>query len=276
MKCQRIYAPTPLSTLNKLSIRLQQPNGQLINTMSDTLDIAGIFLSSDDSIRPYFNGKMDLSGTVYSDVDSGEYIWIDCKKWFSRYQFAVGDRIQIKNLSSQNPTPAIRDFINFVQSESGLIIAGIAYDKPLPNDIATKYPASIDEVDNSTSSNQTNFLVITNGQLGGGQIATSFLVDGPNSAGYARYIIVRGKFQDPSTGSTSVSPYGDANSNFNLSTDMIQGNTKIIPGKLINMSRQTQLIFRVITREYDSTSLVRPDNLLTRLSNIRYNKFHVV
>ena len=261
MKCQRIYAPTPLSTLNKLSIRLQQPNGHLINTMSDTLDIAGIFLSSDDSIRPYFNGKMDLSGTVYSDVNSGEYVWIDCKKWFSRYQFAVGDRIQIKNLSSRNPTPAITDFINFMQSENGLIIAGIAYDKLLPNDIATKYPASIDEIDNSNPSSQVGRLVITNGQLGSGQLATSVLVDGPNSAGYARYLIVRGKFADPTTGSTDVSPYGGANSNFDISTDMISGNTKIIPGKLINVSRQTQLIFRVITREYDSTSLVRPDNL---------------
>ena len=260
MKCQRIYAPTPLSTLNKLSIRLQQPNGQLINTMSDTLDISGIFLSSDDSIRPYFNGKMDLSGTVYSDTNFGEYIWIDCKKWFSRYQFAVGDRIQIKNLSSENPTPAIRDFINFVQSENGLIIAGIAYDRRLTNkDI--NFHATMDEVDNSTSSNQTNLLIISNGEVGSSNIATSVLVDGPNSAGYARYIIVRGKFADPTTGSTSVSPYGGANSNANISTDMISGNTKIVPGKLINMSRQTQLIFRVITREYDSTSLVRPDNL---------------
>jgi hypothetical protein len=246
MKCQRIYSPTPLSTLNKLSIRLQQPNGNLLNTMSDTLDISGIFLSSDDSIRPYFNGAMDLSGTVYSDTNLGEYIWIDCKKWFSRYQFAIGDRIQVKNLSSLNPTPAIADFINFVQSEDGLTIAGIAYSRKISNE----------EVINDLTDNT---YTLTNGERL--SVATSVLIDGSNSAGYARYIIVRGKFTDPTTGSTAVSPYGGAANNSTLSTAMIQGNTKIIPGKLLNLSRQTQLIFRVITREYDSTSIVRPDNL---------------
>ena len=92
-------------------------------------------------------------------------------------------------------------------------------------------------------------------------IATSVLVDGSNSAGYSRFIILRGKFTDPTTGSTLVKPYGGATDNTAVSTAMLSGGTKIIPGKLINLSRQTQLIFRVITREYDSTSLVRPDNL---------------
>jgi hypothetical protein len=248
MKCQRIYAPTPLSTLNKLSIRLQQPNGQLINTMSDTLDISGIFLSRDDSIRSYFGGTMDLSGTVYSDVDLGEYIWIDCKKWFSRYQFAVGDRIQIKNLSSISPTKAVKDIIDFVQSENGLSIAGIAHSRKITN--AEKLN---DESDGTYA--------LRNGEHGSLQEALSVLVDGPNSAGYARYLIVRGKFEDPATGSIKHSPYGGAQTNAAVSTEMLQGNTKIIPGKLLNLSRQTQLIFRVITREYDSTSLVRPDNL---------------
>lgn len=248
MKCQRIYAPTPLSTLNKLSIRLQQPNGTLINTMSDTLDISGMFLSRDDSIRSYFNGQMDLSGTVYSDVDLGEYIWIDCKKWFSRYQFAVGDRIQVKNLSSLTPTKAVTDFINFVQSENGLIIAGIAHSRNITD------AEKLNDISDNT-------YALRNGEFGSSQAVSSVLVDGPNSAGYGRYLIVRGKFEDPTTGSIKHSPYGGAVNNMALSTDMFTGNTKIIPGKLLNLSRQTQLIFRVITREYDSTSLVRPDNL---------------
>ena len=258
MKCQRIYAPTPLSTLNKLSIRLQQPNGNLLNTMSDTLDISGIFLSRDDSIREYFNGQMDLSGTVYSDVDIGEYIWIDCKKWFSRYQFAVGDRIQIKNLSSIRPTKAIKDLMDFLQSEDGLSIAGIAYSRKIkPQEY--QYDNRIDDIPIYPGPADPATLQLTNGIKN--QPASSVLVDGPNSAGYARYLIVRGKFEDPTTGSTSVSCYGGAINNLVVSTDMLSGPTKIIPGKLINVSRQTQLIFRVITREYDSTSIVRPDNL---------------
>ena len=245
MKCQRIYSPTPLATLNKLTIRLQQPNGSLLNPQPDTLDISGIFLSSDDSIRPYFNGLMDLSGTVYSDTNQGEYIWLDCKKWFSRYQFAIGDKIHIKNLSSIQPTDAVQDIMTYLQDSEGLNIVGMAYARP----VTTSELAA----DGLTVNN------ITNGSKN--TLATSVLIDGPNNAGYARFLIVRGKFMDPTTGSTAIKPYGGAPDNSAVSTAMLSGNSKIIPGKLINLSRQTQLIFRVITREYDSTSLVRPDNL---------------
>ena len=246
MKCQRIYAPTPLSSLNKLSIRLQQPNGKLINTNSDTLDISGIFLSKYTSIRSY-SAAYDLSGTGFSDVD-GEYIWIDCKKWFSRFQVNVGDRIQIKNLTSITNTPRTLDFINFLQGEDGLLVAGIAF--------ARTITAAEIASDGLTANQVTNGLSHT--------IATSVLVDGSNNVGYARYIIVRGKFMDPTTGSVSISPYGGngvGGDNTVVGNDIVSGTTKITSGKLINLSRQTQLIFRVITREYDSTSLIRPDNL---------------
>jgi len=272
MKCQRIYAPTPLSTLNKLSIRLQQPNGNLVNTDTDTLDISGFFLNNYTSIRSYFGANtMDLSGVVYTDPDTagqagytgsfGEYIWIDCQKWFSKFQVAVGDRIQLKNLSSSNPTPAVTDLINFLQDTNGLLVVGVAWDR--------KITAAEDAADTLNSS-----YMLTTGVKG--QKAVSVLIDGSNNAGYSRYIIVRAKFADPTTGSTSVSPYGGAADNLAVSTALFTGSTKIIgktipdkngnniefiPPRLINLSRQTQFIFRVITREYDSTSLVRPDNL---------------
>lgn len=243
MKCQRIYAPTPLSSLNKLSIRLQQPNGKLINPLPDTLDISGIFLSRYSSIRAY-STAYDLSGTGYSDA-AGEYIWIDCKKWFSRFQVNAGDRIQIKNLTSQTNTPATLDLINYLQGEDGLLVAGIAF--------ARTITAAELIADGLTANQVTNGLPNT--------VATSVLVDGSNNVGYARYIIVRGKFADPTTGSISISPYGGAVDNTSVGTAITTGTTKLTSGRLINLSRQTQLIFRVITREYDSTSLIRPDNL---------------
>ena len=243
MKCQRIYAPTPLASLNKLSIRLQQPNGKLINTLPDTLDISGIFLSKYTSIRSYSAGY-DLSGTGYSDI-AGEYIWIDCNKWFSRFQVNVGDRIQIKNLTSQTNTPATIDLLNFLQAEDGLLVAGIAYARTI---------TAAELISDGLTPNQ-----VTNGLAN--TIATSVLIDGSNNVGYARYIIVRGKFNDPTTGSISVSPYGGATDNTAVGNAIVSGTTKLTSGKLINLSRQTQLIFRVITREYDSTSLIRPDNL---------------
>ena len=245
MKCQRIYSPTPLATLNKMTIRLQQPSGSLLNANSDTIDISGIFLSKTTSIRSYFTNEMDLSGTVYSDT-VGEYIWLDCKKWFSRYQFAIGDKIHIKNLSSIQPTPAIYDLMSFLQNSDGLTIAGFAWAREITVEEKAR------DIADSTYS-------LTNGLRN--TIAEYVLIDGLNDAGYSRFIIVRGQFNDPTTGSTLVKPYGGAVDNTAVSTAMLSGSSKIIPGKLINLSRQTQLIFRVITREYDSTSLIRPDNL---------------
>ena len=253
MKCQRIYSPTPLSTLNKLTIRLQQPNGTLVNSISDTLDINGIFLSSYTSIRQYFNGNVDLSGTGYSD-NPGEYIWIDCKTWYSRFQVAVGDRIQVRNLSSVAATPAITDLINFIQNSEGLLVAGTAWIRPI---------TSAEITANNGGVNVGNGLP--------GTTVNQVLIDGCNNAGYSKYIILRGKFYDPTLGNTSINPYGNQADNSVVSLNMngvssyggsiLSPSPAIVPGRLINLSKQTQLIFRVVTREYDSTSLVRPDNL---------------
>jgi hypothetical protein len=216
MKCQRVYTPTPLAALTKLSVRLQQPNGNLINATPDTLDINGACLSITADILTFTGAA--ANNTNYYD-STGEYIWIDCKKWFSRYQMAAGDRIQIRGLNSPtSPTPAQTDFLNYLQDPSGLMIVATAYN-----------------------------------------ISTTSLELGSNNAGYARYIIVRGKFGDPSTGSTSVDPYGKAANNTALSTYLKAAT--FTSGKLINLSHQTQLIFRVVTRDYDSASLMRPDNL---------------
>lgn len=215
MKCQRVYTPTPLAALTKLSVRLQQPNGNLINTTPDTLDINGACLSITADILT-FTGTT-TNNTNYKD-STGEYIWIDCKKWFSRYQVAAGDRIQIRNLNSPaNPTVAQTDFLNYLQDPSGLMVVATAYNK------------------------------------------TTDLNLGSNDAGYARFIIVRSKFGDPTTGSTSVDPYGKAANNAALSTYLTTA--RFTSGRLINLSHQTQLIFRIITRDYDSSSLMRPDNL---------------
>jgi hypothetical protein len=213
MKCQRIYSPTPLATLNKLTVRLQQPNGNLVSSTPDTLDVNGAFLSITADVNTYAGATL-AGATKYVD-STGEYIWIDSKTWFSKYQVAAGDRILIRNLNplSSTPTAAQIDFLAFLQREDGHMVV----------DIATT------------------------------------AADGSNSAGYSKYIIIRSKFGDPTTGSTSVAPFGGAANNTVLST-FLRSNT-FTSGRLIDLSHQTQLIFRIVTREYDSGSLVRPDNL---------------
>ena len=120
-------------------------------------------------------------------------------------------------------------------------------------------------VPTSPTAAQTDFLNYLQDASGLMVVATAYNIPavsvqlGSNSAGYARYIIVRSRFGDPTTGSTSVDPYGKAASNATLSTYL--KSATFTSGKLINLSHQTQLIFRVVTRDYDSTSLMRPDNL---------------
>ena len=223
MKCQRIYSPTPLATLNKLTMRLEQPNGSLVSLLSDTLDIKGAFLSITADMVTY-TGVSLSAGPPYTNFTpyydgTGEYIWIDCTTWFTKYQVAAGDRIQIRNLSlPTNPSAALVDLVNFLQNTDGLMVVDTAYNT-----------------------------------------GTSSLTTGSNSAGYARFIIVRGKFADPTTGSTSVSAFGGAANNTTLSAAL--ATSTFTSGRLINLSHQTQFTFRIITRDYDSTSLMRPDNL---------------
>jgi hypothetical protein len=210
MKCQRVYSPTPLASLSKLSIRLQQPNGNLISSVPDTMDIKGAYIG--DTLP----AAVTTNNSIYKT--SEEYIFINTTNWFSVYQIAAGDRIQIRNLSAfTSPTKAQTEFLNYMQDSSGLMVVAVA------------------------------------------NALTTTLVDGANVAGYANYIIVRNKFEDPTKGGIAVLPFGGEADNSTLAT-FLETNV-FTTGKLINLSRQTQLIFRVITRDYDSTSLLRPDNL---------------
>ena len=85
--------------------------------------------------------------------------------------------------------------------------------------------------------------------------------DGPNKVGYANYIIIQAQYHDPTKGNTGLRPYG-------LSAGAITqyiGNTPVAlanpPRRLINLSRQIQLVFRIITREMDPVAQLRPDNM---------------
>jgi hypothetical protein len=85
------------------------------------------------------------------------------------------------------------------------------------------------------------------------------LIDGYNSMGYANYIIIAGQYNDPTTGLTSIQPFGGtAGQHTGLGTDL---QTMSTGGRGLNLNHQIQLVFRVITREMDASTTVRPDNL---------------
>ena len=106
LKCQKIYHPTPLSTLQKLSIQIQRPDGSLVTSDSDALDISGVVLSSMLYNTAFGWGGTYIAGLTYnanysgtSSTTSSEYIWIQTKNWFSQFSVTQGDRIVLNNLA---------------------------------------------------------------------------------------------------------------------------------------------------------------------------------
>jgi hypothetical protein len=234
MKCQKIYYPTPLATLQRLTIQLQRPDGTLLSAVPDTLSISGFILSNaiESGVTTTF-----YTNTVAARADgSSDYIWIQTSTYFSTFMFNKGDRIQLKNIAFNSSftgnTAVTADFINFLTDSAGLLVVNIGY------------------------------------------INGSILATGYNAVGYANYIIVEARRADPTTGSVDVVPFGGvATEAFSVAlTAGISMGAPSAPsgltprpvvqsGSLINLSHQIQVVFRVITRDMDAASRLRPDNL---------------
>ena len=246
MKCQKVYYPTPLATLQKMTIQLQRPDGSLVSPVLDTLDISGFILSNSitqnwvqPTVSPIPNtgtiyGQMTTVNTTNSGTPTAagysRYIWIQTNSWFNTFMFNQGDRIQLKNVAFTSTftgnTMATQDFITYLTGSAGLLVVNIGY-----------YSRT-----------------------------TSSFITGTNSVGYANYIIIDARYNDPTKGYTSVSPFGGIASDTFAGTlvsgsPAIPANSIIQSGRLINLSHQTQVVFRVITRDMDAATRLRPDNL---------------
>lgn len=235
MRCQKVYQPTPLATLTKLTIELQRPDGQLLSPVADTLSIQNIYISGAGGGGN--NAPAPPGGIVSANykaaqtpttglVECGDYIFIQTSTYFSKWQFAEGNRIELGGLDpTQVPggsTAASQQLAAYLQTPGGLPIVAIAF-------------------------------------TGTGA------ADGANDVGYANVIIVRSPHADPTTGSVAVQPFGGTATTMNTMATVINAvavTTSTYTGaKLINLTHQVSLVFRVITREMDPTARVRPDNL---------------
>lgn len=220
LKAQKDYTPTPLATLQRLSIRLERPTGELLATSADTLDISGFILSS--QVAGYGGGGgADVTGTPYYDL-SGYHIWIQTTTWFNQNLFAQGDQLLCRNLvfpDTFTATPGAADFTQFLTQAAGQNIVDVGR-------------------------------VYYNG-------SKYFFTNTPNLAGYCNCIIIRNRFVDPTTGGTGLQHFGGADDSAFVG-ELI--NTEMDSGRIINISNQSQLVFRIITRELDPASRIRPDN----------------
>jgi len=229
LKCQKVYSPTPLATLQKLSFRFERPDGTLLSKSADTLDIRNIY----PSFANFGAGNYAKDSTV--ETKASAYYFIQTSKFFNHWTVTKGDRIIMKNLTWTNPQPTgdaalqIAELLPYLQQDSGLIVVDTA---------------------------------VINGSGGSLTLTTSY-----NKQGYANAIIVRGKFADPYaadfTGDFEPVALGgisdDYTNNTKLSYYLV--NNALSAGRLLNQSHQVQVAMRVITRELDSTGILRPDNL---------------
>jgi hypothetical protein len=234
LKCQKDFYPTPLSTLQKMTIDIRRPNGELLSNSPDTYDIAGIIGAQDSSSTPgpTYPFSVNPAGSSFNVFNPASPIaqpnpgnfFIITNKYFSRFDVCKGDRIQMSGytyndgaLNDATYGGALRDFSNWINRQEGHIVLGIGY----------------------TNTNTT-------------------LTDDANTSGYANVIIIQTRYQDPTTGSTFINPFGNK-SNFSSILNSF-GVALQSPRRLINLNRQLNLVFRVITREMDSLPQIRPDN----------------
>jgi hypothetical protein len=167
----------------------------------------------------------DVTGTYYSDT-SGEYIWIQTKAWFTQFAVTQGDRIVLRNITFPSTfgafnTQGSKDFINYLTRASGHIVV----------DIATALK-------------------------GGG--SKLYFNTGSNTVGYSNFIIIRNDFADPTTGSTTLNTWAALGTSLRTA---ITAKPAVESGRLLNLNHQIQIIFRVITRDMDSATRLRPDNM---------------
>ena len=153
-----------------------------------------------------------------------EYFVIITNTYFSRFQMAVGDTLRVANFGYANDAGgngALQEFSRWLNRSDGHVIAAIGY---------------------------------YNGAL------STMNADAANTVGYANCILIQNQYTDPTTG--SITPYRFGGSAANIGTSLASPPTALnTPRRLINLSRQTQLVFRVITREMDPGSGLRPDNM---------------
>lgn len=222
MKCQRVFYPTPLATLSKMSIRLTRPNGQLLSSLPDQLSINNVFANTEPLFRIDASKFGNQIPAVPVTGRTVTYLFIQTP-YFPRSAFSQGDRIQLR---------------------------GLLYDRAVLN----SYLFNADGLRNLESwlNRDEGHIIVGLGNNGPNGIG--IYQDGPNKIGYANFIIIQSKFVNQD-GAIYYESVGNANDIAGANTHFCSG-----PKKLINMSRQTTIIFRVITRDLDSMTNIRPDN----------------
>jgi hypothetical protein len=179
--------------------------------------------------RVLYSNLPDTDGSCYSDAASAtaataEYLFVEMKKWFPLWAFSKMDRVTFDGMTFTSTTAAV---------QAGGEALNTWLEKPEGHVIVG----------------------IASDVSGGG------LQDSANECGYANWIVIRNRFQDPTAGVCSRYLFAGA-LEADLATELsAYDETGYQRGGVLNLSRQVQVFLRVITREVDPASGVRPDNV---------------
>ena len=184
------YYNAPLSSLKSMSVKLNNPDGDLLNDEIDVLSISAV------SFELVGNFEIDASVGLPQTTVS-KYIRIRMETYFYNKQFKIGDKIKISGVT--HGTTAINDYIT----------------RNKGHNIVNLEAESLTGTDNK-----------------------SFIRD--------IYIAPPGNMKTDNTTENTVTESGA----FTVSS-----------GKLINVSLQTNLLFKVVTREVDVQSVTKPQNI---------------
>jgi hypothetical protein len=290
LKCQKVYYPTPLATLQKLTFQIQRPDGTLVSTDTDTLTVSAVLMPNNS-----------VTTTNYRATGSAtyEWIWLQTSTYFNQFTLSQGDRIVLKNVGFNSGLTAyagFTDLVNYLTQPQGLLVSSIgrstgAIDGYLDGGNVAGYANSI-IIRNSfqdptlglttvspwvtsyiaslaTFTNAASSATIT--PVAGGSVSLTLATGLPYTAGMP--VFVRGattannftgviSSYTTGTGVTVINTIANINGSFAGSVIYtVVAGTIPSAGRLINMNHQIQIIMRVITREMDSAAKLRPDNL---------------
>ena len=288
LKCQKVYSPTPLATLQRLTFEIQRPDGTLVSTSSDSLTVSMILMPDNTATTTFYRA---------TGSSSYEWVWLQTSTYFSQFLVSQGDRIVLKavNFNSTLLTYAgVPELINYLTQPQGILVSAIgrctgAIDGYLDGANTAGYANSIilrnsfkdptlgltavsTWVPNyvatlATFANASASISISP-VIGGSVTLTGLSAGLPYTAGM-QVLVTGATTANNFTGtvtsysSTTMVIGSIANVNGSFGTAVYTVRAGLIPsaGRLINMNHQIQIIMRVITREMDSAAKLRPDNL---------------
>jgi hypothetical protein len=197
----------PLASLNRMTIQITDPRGNLINDHGDVLSLSNI--SFTNTLNTITGLELTASsGFPYANQSASKMIKVTSSTTFSNRLFRVGDRVLFKSFATNTALSAINNsaFNSFINRLEGHIIV------------------NLDLEDNTASGGNKSFI--------------NNLYIGPPGA--------------YDSTSNTVSGYYD-----NTTLDF----TGATFGSVVNMDLQTHLLFRIVTREPDTSGVMKPINV---------------